>query len=143
MNDRERLDQLRQLLDRLERMPASASRDRTLADVRARVVDVETGTPTTPMRAVPQDELEAEMAAAQTPRAEPVTRAQARPRKPARRPQRARRVHPAARVPPGPLRERGHEEVVDLLERDGTLSLDEPASAATTAHRPWSAGLRG
>ncbi len=143
MNDRDRLGQLRGLVDRLERMPASGSRDRTLADVRARVVDVETGTPTTPMRVLPPDELEAEIAAERAPRAEPVTRVNTRPRKPSRRARRARRVHPAARIPPAPLRERGHEQVVDLLEQDGTMCLDEPAAAATAAHRPWSAGLRG
>jgi hypothetical protein len=143
MNDRDRLDLLRELLDRLERMPASASRDRTLADVRARVVDVETGTPPTPMRALPQDELEAEIAAERSPRAEPVTRVKTRPRRPSRRVQRARLVHPAARMPPAPVRERGREEVVDLLEQGGTMCLDEPAAAAAAAHRPWSAGLRG
>ena len=62
MNDRDRLDQLRGLLDRVGRMPASAERDWTLTEVRARVVDVETGTPPTPMRALPPDELEAEIA---------------------------------------------------------------------------------
>jgi hypothetical protein len=45
MNDRVRLDQLRRLLDRLERMPASADRDWMLAEVRARAVDVETASP--------------------------------------------------------------------------------------------------
>jgi hypothetical protein len=143
MNERDRLDQLRGLLERLERMPASASRDRTLAEVRARVVDVETGTPPTPMRALPQDELEAEIAAERSAPTEPVTRVKTRPRRPSRRAQRARLVHPAARIPPAPVRERGREEVVDLLEQDGTMCLDEPAAAQPATPHPWSAGLRG
>jgi hypothetical protein len=143
MNDRDRLDQLRALLDRVGRMPASADRDWTLSEVRARVVDVETCTPPTPMRALPPDELEAEIAAERSPRTEAVTRAKIRPRTPSRRVQRARLVHPAARIPAAPIRERGLEEVVDLLERGGVMGLEEPAAAATGACRPWSGGLRG
>ena len=45
MNDRDRLEQLRGMLDRLERMPASPDRDWLLGEVRARTVDVETGAP--------------------------------------------------------------------------------------------------
>ena len=137
MNDRDRLEQLRGLLDRLERMPASPDRDRTLADVRARVVDVETGTPPTPMRALPQDELEAERAADRVARAEAATGAKTRPPAPSRRVQRA---SPAAPAPPVPVRARGREDVVDLLEQGGTMCLDE---RETAARRPWSAGLRG
>ena len=143
MNDRDRLDQLRGLLDRVGRMPASADRDWTLAQVRARVVDVETGTPTTPMRALPPDELEAEIAAERSPRAGTPPRAKIRPRKPSRRAQRARLGHPAARTPPVRIRERGLDEVVDLLEQDGVMCLEEPAAAATAARRPWTRGLRG
>src|SRR3954447_24611774 len=43
MNDRDRLEQLRALLVRLERMPVSAERDWMIGEVRARAVDVETG----------------------------------------------------------------------------------------------------
>ena len=96
MNDRDRLDQLRGLLDRLERMPASPDRDWTLAEIRARVVDVETGTPPTPMRPRQQDELAAELAAEQVPRTAPVKRAKT----PSRRAQRVRLEHPATRTPP-------------------------------------------
>jgi hypothetical protein len=143
MNDRDRLDHLRELLDRLGRMPASADRDWTLAEVRARVVDVESGTPPTPMRALPPAELEAEIAAQRSPRTERLPRASIRPRKPSRHAQRAMLDHPAARTPPVPIRERGREEVVDLLEHGGVMCLEEPASAATGARRPWSGGLRG
>jgi len=123
MNDRDRLDQLRGLLDRVGRMPASPERDWTLAGVRARVVDVETGTPPTPMRALPPDQLEAEIAAERSPRAEALPRTKVRPRPPSRRAQPARLGHPAARTPPVPIRERGRDELVDLLEQGGGLWL--------------------
>jgi hypothetical protein len=143
MNDRVRLDRLRGLLDRVGRMPASADRDWTLAQVRARVVDVETGTPPSPMRALPPDELEAEIAAERPPRAKALPRATIRPRTPRRRAQRARLDHPAARTPPVPIRERGRDEVVDLLEQGGVICLEEPAAAASAARGPWTRGLRG
>jgi hypothetical protein len=142
MNDRDRLDQLRGLLDRVGRMPASADRDWTLAQVRARVVDVETGMPPTPMRALPPDELEAEIAAERRPRTEAPPRATIRPRQPSRRAQRARLAHPAARTAPITIREPGRDEVVDLLEQDGVMCLEDPAAAATAARRPWTRGLR-
>jgi hypothetical protein len=82
MNDRDRLDQLRRLLDRLERMPAASDRDWMLAEVRGRAVDVETGIAPAPMHAPPQ----AEIAAARSPRPAPV---KPHRRKPTRRAQRA------------------------------------------------------
>src|SRR3954447_4268658 len=106
MNDRDRLDHLRRLLDRLERMPASADRDWMLAEVRRRAVDVETGIAPAPMRALPQDELEAEIATERTPRPAPV---KTHRRTPSRRAQRARLGHPAVRVPPVATHERGRE----------------------------------
>jgi hypothetical protein len=51
MNDRQRLDQLRVLLDRVERLPTSTEREWMLSEVRARAVDVETGVRPRPMRA--------------------------------------------------------------------------------------------
>jgi hypothetical protein len=132
MNHRDRLQQLRGLLDRLERMPQSADRDWMLAEVRRRAVDVESGIPLTPMRAMPQDELEAERSAAVVKQ----------PRKSSRPAQRPRPVRAPARVPPAPLRERELEDVVDLLERGGLLSLDDSPAPASDASRPWSKGLR-
>jgi hypothetical protein len=126
MNDRDRLHQLHDLLDRLERMPASADRDWVLAQARARAVDVETGTPLTPMQARPPDETEAERAAERSARAARLRAHASRTRSP--RASRARIVQPAARIPPGPVRERRHEEVVDLLEQDGLLCLDDSAA---------------
>lgn len=56
-----RLERLRETVARLERMPASEERDRLLAEVRSRIVDVDTGFTPQPMRVVepePPDEPE-------------------------------------------------------------------------------------
>src|SRR4051812_50068031 len=74
MNDRDRLEHLRGLLDRLERMPASADRNWMLAEIRARAVDVETGVTPSAVRALPHDEAAAAQSApvaAKAPRARP------------------------------------------------------------------------
>jgi hypothetical protein len=140
MNDRDRLDQLRGLLDRLERVPASADRDWMLAEVRKRAVDVETGVAPAPMRARPQDELEAEIAAERSPRPRPVKTPR---RNSSRRAQRERLIHPEVRMSSVATHERGHEEVVDLLEQGGVMCLDDAPCAATGATGRWSGGLRG
>src|SRR3954454_12987001 len=74
LNDRDRLEQLRGLLDRLERMPASADRDWMLAEVRGRAVDVETGVRPASVRALPQDQAKSDTAFVAT-----VPRKRARP----------------------------------------------------------------
>ena len=155
MNDRDRLGQLEGILARLERMPASAGRDWMLAEVRGRAVDVETGMPPTPMRALPRDEaqalLDAEQASldADAEQSTPVTDPPPRPA-PVKRP----RTTPSRRAPRGrvgapacmpPIRERGrsHEDVVDLLGMDGVLDLNDSPTAASDMVRPWARGLRG
>src|SRR3954470_23741691 len=62
MNDRDRLEHLRGLLDRLERMPTSADRDWMLSEVHARAVDVETGVSPAAVRALPEGDAPAEIA---------------------------------------------------------------------------------
>jgi hypothetical protein len=121
-------------------MPASVDRDWTLAEIRARIVDVETGMPPTPLRALPPDERETEITARRSPRTAAAAPARS---KPSRRVQRPRLADPAARTPPVAVRRRGHEEIVDLLEQGAVMCLEEPPAAATGASRPWSAGLRG
>lgn len=131
MNDRDRLEQLRVLLGRLERMPASGDRDWMLSEVRARTVDVETGVLPAAMRPRHQEEETVEPA----PRVE--RRSAPRPR-PVPRPTWQASAAPApAPARPQPVR---HEHGVDLLQGDGLLCLDEPAVAAD---RPWTRGLRG
>jgi hypothetical protein len=51
----DRLTQLRALVDRLERLPASTRRDWMLTEARARMVDVETGEPPRAMRPLAAD----------------------------------------------------------------------------------------
>src|SRR5689334_7079366 len=143
MNDRDRLEQLRALLVRLERMPASAARDRILSEVRARAVDVETGERPAAMRAVPEDGAEPEI-----PEAPPKRKPRPAPRRPvARAPWGALCVKPAppASCPsPAPARRREvRESVVDLLEQGGVLCLDDQLPADEEKSRRWSGGLRG
>jgi hypothetical protein len=140
MNHRDRLEQLRRLLDQLARLPASADRDWMLAEVRGRAVDVETGIAPAPMRALPQDELEAEIAAERSPRPAP---AQIHRTKPYRNAPHARPVHRPVRMAPVATHERGREEVVDLLGQGGVMCLDDAPAATTGASRRWSGGLRG
>ena len=137
MNDRDRLEQLEVLLARLERMPASAGRDWMLAEVRGRAVDVETGMPNTPLRALPRDESQVEVVPAPPKAAPPAPRPRPQPRRHAAR----ARVAPTVRLPQ--VRQRVAEEVVDLLGIDGVLDLDDSPAAATGVSRPWSRGLRG
>jgi hypothetical protein len=141
MNDRDRLDQLRRLLDRLERMPASAERDWMRAEVRRRTVDVETGMAPAPMRALPQDELEAELAAERSPR--PVS-VKTHRRKRSRNAHHGTLGRPAARMAPVAAHEREHQEsFVDLLQQGGVMCLDDAPAATTDASRGWAGGLRG
>jgi hypothetical protein len=150
MNQRVRLDQLRGLRDRLERMPTSADRDWMLAQVRARTVDVETGAPAGPLRARPEDESEVGQAVVQSAKPEAersaVRSASTAPvrtrRRKATSAQRARPVRVAPRIPAGPARPRAHHESVDLLALGGVMSLDDPPAAGAGASRPWSRGLR-
>jgi hypothetical protein len=156
MNDRDRLEQLRALLVRLERMPASAERDWMLGEVRARAVDVETGVKPAAMRALSGDGAEPEIPAA--PEASDIEAVETVPppkprRTPAcRRPAahapwvtpRARLSTPASRSSLAAARQRAaRESVVDLLEQGGVLCLDEQPAVADGASRPWSSGLRG
>ena len=155
MNDRDRLAQLRGVLDRLERMPASADRDWMLREVRARAVDVESGVTPAAVRALPQDEANAEIALAHASRVEatdtvprqkpirvkPSRRATGRA---ARSSSRGRLAVPTSRPSLATVCERtGHNSAVDLLEPGGLLCLDDPPADAAGASHPWAGGLRG
>src|SRR3954453_7083076 len=125
MNDRDRLEQLRALLVRLERMPESAERDWMLAEVRGRAVDVETGVKPAAMRRRSTDSAEPEIPAA--PKASRRTVPPARDR---RRP--APRIAPAAACSPPPpaRRQPAPGSAVDLLEQGGVLSLEDQPPVA-------------
>jgi hypothetical protein len=133
LNDRDRLGQLRGLLDRLERMPASADRDWMLAEVRGRAVDVETGVRPASVRALPQQQASADHAIVAPKRARVRTPRPAAPQAPPARPV------VVARTPVVAVR----TSAVDLLEQGGLLCLGDPPADAGTPSRPWCAGLRG
>src|SRR4051794_39562070 len=112
MKDRDRLEQLRTMLARLERMPASPDRDWLLGGGRARAGGVRTGVPPAPMRPPHQDEADSEIAAGDrsTPKGTgAATRPETGRRKASRRvdgpgagdPPRATVVYPAS--PPSPV----------------------------------------
>jgi hypothetical protein len=153
MNDRDRLEQLRGLLARLERMPASAERDWMLGEVRARAVDVETGARPAAMRALSRDGAESEIPAAPEASRIPAVKREPPPKpKPASRRPAARaawsapcavRATPASRSLADARQRAAHESVVDLLEQGGVLCLDDQPVVAAAASRPWSTGLRG
>jgi hypothetical protein len=163
MNDGNRLERLRLLCARLERLPASAHRDWMLSEVRARAVDVETGVGPTSMR---QFDADAAIPARTTAEPQPAkVDGGPSPRKPAavgrpRRPSETGHVAaPAvsapreAAIPPTPdalfaVGRAERQDCVDLLEDGGLLCLDEVSLGAAPTDRdtplpPWARGLRG
>lgn len=127
----QRLKKLRDLLDRIERLPASAERERMLREVRARVVDVDTGV--VPRAMLPTDAESSQPPAAPLARVpRPITAqpaVQPRPPVPAPRPVAAPPPVDASPLAPGEL-----------------LSLDDPAPVMPRPARtavPWARGLRG
>jgi hypothetical protein len=169
MNHRDRLKQLHALADRLSRLPASPDRDRMLAEVRIRTVDVETGVAPGPMRPPEPDAGISATGAgpakvsgtkqrrathprpeppAKMPRVEPHRRSAPRPS--------VATIAPAVKVttPPAggealePTPRPGSIRPLDLLEGGGVLCLgdlpaESPASGAPVASPPWAGGLRG
>lgn len=136
----ERLKRLKDLVDQLERLPESPDRDRILAEVRSRAVDIDTGVtpramlpvrePTPPPPPAPKRRPERYRPRAATPTPSP-----ARPVQPAR--------PAAARVAAGDL---------GVLLWDDRLSLEDAPELAPLPHAPvnpdgsvppWASGLRG
>jgi len=127
----ERVRRLKDLVDRLERLPASEDRDRVLREVRSRAVDIDTGV---------------------TPRAMLPVRELIPPRAPAanREPATTTIVPPAA--PPPRAVEIAEPVFAAGASRDRhkwvsigrVLSLeDEPVSLDVQTLPPWRLGLRG
>jgi hypothetical protein len=130
------------MIGQLERLPASAERDRMLREVRARVVDVDTGA--VPRTLPPPDqawvyEAEPGSPATRPSRAgSPSPAGEVRlPRRPGASPQPARPAH----VPP-PVDNEDAELAFGVNE---LLSLDDSASEpeAGSNAAPWTRGLRG
>ena len=144
----DRLERLRMLVGKLERLPASTQREWMLSEARARMVDVETGEATRAFRPVdeapPPDEA-----------AEPIPKAAEAPpvkRLVRRRPPAAPAAAAAADAAPRPSvgaspdrQDRRDHEARPFDSIDGLLSLEdvpEDRSASADDH-PWRRGLRG
>jgi hypothetical protein len=139
----ERLQRLKDLVDQLERLPASPDRDRVLAEVRSRAVDVDTGV--TPRAMLPVREPTPPPAAPK-PRPE-----RYRPRAITHTPSPARPVQPA-RTAPAPAPARAAADDLGVLLWDDRLSLEDSPELAPLPHAPrnpdgsvppWALGLRG
>jgi hypothetical protein len=135
----ERLKRLKDLVDQLERLPASPDRDRVLAEVRSRAVDVDTGV--TPRAMLPLREP--------TPPPFPPKPQPKRYRQGAltRAPSPARPVQPAR-----PALARTATDDLGMLLWDDRLSLEDSPELAPLPHAsknpdggvpPWALGLRG
>lgn len=154
MTDRDRLEQLDVLIERLRGLPASPNRDWMIGEVRARKVDVETGVRPGPLRT---REPRATPPPSEASGPAPAPRAGRLPRRPTRsrsgetaRPAEHHRAESHVPPAPGPAAAAAarSEQRIDLLEIGGELSLGElPAEApAIDGHlesRPWARGLRG
>jgi hypothetical protein len=135
MNDDERrLARLRGLVVRLERLPESAQREWMLGEVRARMVDIDTGFPAQPLRRPRESEP-----------APATTRAAKRPA--------AKRSKPALDARVEPLEAPRHEappaarETPVPIDPDHVLWLDDSTDASGTPAASdlprWRRGLRG
>jgi hypothetical protein len=133
----ERLKRLKDLVDQLERLPASPDRDRVLAEVRSRAVDVDTGV--TPRAMLPVREPTPPPSA---PKPRP---ARYRPRVSTRPPSTVPAVQPARPA-------LATTEGMGVLLWDDRLSLEDAPELAPLPHAstdpdgsvpPWTLGLRG
>jgi hypothetical protein len=170
MNHPDRLNRLHALADRLARLPASSDRDRMLAEVRIRAVDVETGVTPEPMRPPERDAAISETGAAvpgkvsgtqqrrstrpspeppaKMPRVGPHRRSVARASMATIAPSVGVATPPAGGEALQSTPRPGSVRSLDLLEGGGVLCLGDlpaepPASGAPVASPPWARGLRG
>jgi hypothetical protein len=142
VNDVHRIKRLRALLAQLEQLPATAERDRMVREVRARVVDVDTGVDPVTFLPAQLDSMPAQ---------EPEVTLRRAPRAVARNPAGQSR-RPRATAPPRPDQpDRSLPHTGDglPLEADMLLCLDDSTpfspSDADPGHAsaPWTRGLRG
>ena len=135
----ERLKRLKDLVDQLERLPASPDRDRVLAEVRCRAVDVDTGV--TPRAMLPVREPT-------PPPSEPKRRPERHlPRATTRTPSPARPVQQAR-----PALAHATTDDLGVFLWDDRLSMEDSPELAPLPHAPgnphgsvppWAFGLRG
>jgi hypothetical protein len=127
-----RLKRLRELVVQLEQLPPTAERDRMLREVRARVVDVDTGE--TP-RAFSATDVDPRLAAKPAPPPKVVAP------KPVERPQPLKRVPTPLREPVRPATPDFAADVLLSLDDSAVFWPDEAEAEHVTA--PWTRGLRG
>jgi len=146
-----RLTQLRALVDRLERLPASKGRDWMLQEARSRLVDVETGDEPRPMRTLDEESpaRPPERPGSGTGNGRAVKRPSSKPAR-ARTPlrqtqpkvstQQTPRSVPSAETDESPATF-GTDELLWLGDPPGDISA-EPGDGSAKP-RPWRRGLRG
>ena len=133
----ERVKRLKDLVDQIERLPASPDRDRLLSEIRSRAVDIETGT--TPRAMLPLREPEPPPIVSWAPK-----------------PQRSANLTPMAPRPPAPsvtparpaAPARRAENAEPSLWTERLLSLEDPPLPYVRGRggrpiAPWRRGLRG
>ena len=135
MSSQDRLKRLRELLDHLERLPASPERERMLREVRGRVVDLDTGVQPRAMMPVDAETIQAAEAAPPTPRAPKAARrmlvdANRRPRA----------VPPPAPAEPAPFTSL---EIQEVLSLDDSAPPERRDAHPARSTGPWTRGLRG
>ena len=133
----QRVDRLKDMVDRIQRLPASAERDRLLSEVRSRAVDLETGV--TPRAMLPMREPATDPGVARLSRRTGASKSQLRAPAPEAGP--ARPATGAARSP-NPLGAFVWAE--ERLSLDDGPAWPSPDGQATSgAPAPWTRGLRG
>jgi hypothetical protein len=132
---------LRELIAKIEQLPASAESERMLREVRARLVDVDTGV--TPREMLPADPM---LASAIEP-GPPAPRA---PKAAAGKTANHERARPDVSPAAASLTAAEDREWLSLVATNKVLSLDDavqispPGEARTEQdRRPWTRGLRG
>lgn len=148
-----RLKRLRALLDRIERLPASAQREWMLEEVRSRLVDVETGVEPHPMRTLPEETVATPLEpSSQVTKGRVVKRSGSKPVRATAspRPQPEDSTQEMPSPVPLPSRVAGADPTATMLGDDEVLWLDDqpghtetkPADGSTGV-APWRRGLRG
>jgi hypothetical protein len=159
VSNEHRLRRLRELLARIEQLPASSERERMLGEVRARVVDVDTGvTPRAmlPVDPVPTLATDPGPPTAPAPKAVASARADHDRASPDRPPPQRSQAVPVAASASGPrtaavgLSAAQDREWLSLVATNEVLNLDDSAQLSSAGEarvghdrRPWTRGLRG